>query len=616
MTHLDRALQLAADGYPVLPCNASTKAPLIAGGLLAASTDPAAIRAMPWPEPCLVGIRTGSRESGGCGYDVLDVDAAAGGDAWFGEAVRRIPPTRIQQTRRAGGLHLWFEAKPGARCSAGRIAAGVDVRAEHGYVIDWAGEGVPQWLDEPVTPWPAWLGEMVGRRADHGTVDLSDTAAVAAVAPPSVEAVVSLLQRMRNDHGVDRGVWLGVMMAAADCAKITGDEHGAIREAAIEWAARYSGDAEAEEAKWDDDWMSRPVKTGWPGLEHHAVTLLPGYQVEQAAAEFGALPPAPPPPAGRRSIVTPAQCDGISARPYRIKGLLAERDVACLFGPPGAGKSLLGPYIGYRVAVGAECFGMRCKPGSVLYVAAEDESGMERRVAALRGRLGEAEAFGLVRGVSDLNIGSPDLAWLLAEVEARRPALVVIDTLAMAFPGTIENEAESMGRIVAVSRRLTEWGAAVLLIHHSSKAQDGTPRGHSLLNGALDMAIALEGRDDEGVVRGRLTKNRSGGCETVFAFRIGVAELGRGRRWGCHHGGHVRAVGRRGGGSATAPHAEAVRGGALAHEHDRRCGRRGGPCIRLDGGLRGAVRGFRRQSEAPDSRSDTRRTGVKGGNLA
>ena len=46
----------------------------------------------------------------------------------------------------------------------------------------------------------------------------------------------------------------------------------------------------------------------------------------------------------------------------------------------------------------------------------------------------------------------------------RRPALVVIDTVAMAFPGLIENDADAMGRVVAVARALTEHGAAVLLV--------------------------------------------------------------------------------------------------------------------------------------------------------
>ena len=518
---LAKALDLAAAGFPVFPCSATTKAPRIAGGFRAASTDPAAIRAMDWSGN-LIGVPTGPRDQGGCGLDVLDIDAAAGGDVWWADNAARIPATLIQETRRAGGKHVWFVSRPGTPCSAGRIAPGVDVRAAGGYVVHWQSAGRPVWLEFEPAPWPAWLAEQAGRRPVA-----ADPATAERLTPPSAAAVVELLNRMHNGADVTRDAYVSVMHAAAGCARLVGDDDGAIQDAAVSWAARYSGDYEAEESKWLDDWSHRPAATAWPQLQGHAVRLIPGYQAELAAAEFDALPlpPAAPAKAGHRRLIGPDDLAEMAGRAYRVKGLLAERDVGCLFGPPGAGKSLLAPFLAYRIAQGEPFFGLRTKQGPVIYVAAEDESGMASRMRALRGRHGTAP-FLLTQGVSDLNVGSPDLAWLLSEVESRRPALVVIDTLAMAWPGTIENEADSMGRVVAVARRLTEWGAAVLLVHHSNKAQDGTPRGHSLLNGALDMAIALEPRDSEGVIRGRLTKNRNGACDHALAFRIGVATLG------------------------------------------------------------------------------------------
>ena len=45
----------------------------------------------------------------------------------------------------------------GLRCSSGRIAAGVDVRAEGGYVIWWPGVGLPVTSEMPVAAWPRWL---------------------------------------------------------------------------------------------------------------------------------------------------------------------------------------------------------------------------------------------------------------------------------------------------------------------------------------------------------------------------------------------------------------------------------------------------------------------------
>lgn len=193
-----------------------------------------------------------------------------------------------------------------------------------------------------------------------------------------------------------------------------------------------------------------------------------------------------------------------------MKGLLAERDVGCIVGAPGAGKSLLAPFLGYGMARGDRVFGHRTRAGGVLYVAAEDAHGMRGRVTALKDTHGDADGFRLVVGVSDLlnsqvaGKPSPQLAALHKEVKARKPALIVIDTIAMAFPGLEENDARSMGLVVAAARSLTKWGAAVLLIHHDTKdGQQGLPRGHSILNGALDMSLHL--KREGGVVTGRLT---------------------------------------------------------------------------------------------------------------
>lgn len=231
-------------------------------------------------------------------------------------------------------------------------------------------------------------------------------------------------------------------------------------------------------------------------------------------------------PAAVLTFSPPSECSVADARRYVIKGLVAEGDVACIVGAPGVGKSLLAPRLGYAVAQGRDIFGMRVRQGGVFYVAAEDQHGMRGRVAALRRDHGEADDFLLVGGVSDLLAKkSGHLKALAAAVQERLPSLIVIDTLAMAFPGLEENTAEGMGRVVAVARSLTKWGAAVILIHHDTKdGQQGLPRGHSLLNGALDVSIHLT--KDDGIVRGRLTKNRNGALDQDIAFTIGTPMLG------------------------------------------------------------------------------------------
>jgi len=231
-------------------------------------------------------------------------------------------------------------------------------------------------------------------------------------------------------------------------------------------------------------------------------------------------------PKPRLTFPSPSECEDLPSRRYVIKGLLAEGDIATIVGAPGAGKSLLAPYFCYRVARGEPAFGRRTRQGGVFYVAAEDGHGMRARLKALREEHGDAEDFKLVGGVSDLLAPkSPDLKALTSAVEAKRPVLIVIDTLAVAFPGLEENDAKGMGRVVAVARSLTKWGAAVILIHHDTKdGSNGLPRGHSLLNGALDSNLYLSRKD--GLVTGQLTKNRNGSTDEKLAFTVAVMPFG------------------------------------------------------------------------------------------
>jgi hypothetical protein len=228
---------------------------------------------------------------------------------------------------------------------------------------------------------------------------------------------------------------------------------------------------------------------------------------------------------GELRFLTTEECRAAPSRDYIVKGLIAPGDVGCIFGAPGAGKSLIAPHIGYQVALGESVFGMRTKLGKVLYVAAEDSHGMQNRVAALTIRQGHAQLFRLVEGVSNLlTHDSPDLGALSESIDEEPPALIIIDTLAMAFPGLEENDASSMGRVVAVARQLAKCGAAVIFVHHDTKAESSTPRGHSIFNGALDVAIHVK-RGEDAIVRGRLTKNRNGSADKDIAFRIGTEEL-------------------------------------------------------------------------------------------
>ena len=208
---------------PRFPCGLD-KRPLTARGFYAAKADGDDAA---WP---LVGVPTGSLS----GLDVLDIDPD--GVDWYKLEFDALPMTRAHETRR-GGLHLWFKHADGLRCSTGRIAPGVDVRGDGGYVIDWSREGL-SFEDWPICEWPSWLLALaIGVRSNR---DLRRKSAPRVGTTSGVLGTLDVMQ-YRN-----RGDWLRVMMAAHAA--------GIDREEFIQWSTSdplYAGDAEEIERQWN-----------------------------------------------------------------------------------------------------------------------------------------------------------------------------------------------------------------------------------------------------------------------------------------------------------------------------------------------------------------------------
>jgi hypothetical protein len=99
----------------------------------------------------LVGVPTGPAS----GLAVLDVDVVKGGGAWWDANRARLPATRMHETR-SGGLHVLFKHRAGLKCSVSKIAPGIDVRADGGYIIHWPAHRFSV-VDHPLADWPDWL---------------------------------------------------------------------------------------------------------------------------------------------------------------------------------------------------------------------------------------------------------------------------------------------------------------------------------------------------------------------------------------------------------------------------------------------------------------------------
>lgn len=157
---LTAALGLAAAGWTLFPCK--DKRPLTAHGLKDASADPEQIKAWWSDNPgAQIGLPTGKNVNA----FVLDVDLPDGPASLAALEDEHGPLPRTWTARTgSGGEHRYFRLPEGQeiRNSASKLAPGLDVRGEGGYVIapptpgySWTSQGAP------LADAPEWLLSLI-----------------------------------------------------------------------------------------------------------------------------------------------------------------------------------------------------------------------------------------------------------------------------------------------------------------------------------------------------------------------------------------------------------------------------------------------------------------------
>ena len=192
-----------------------------------------------------------------------------------------------------------------------------------------------------------------------------------------------------------------------------------------------------------------------------------------------------------------------------IKSVIESDSLSLLYGSAKAGKSFISISMAASISLGIPWYEHQTKPGFVVYLAGEGQRGIARRLLAWQEFHGydlkQSKFHFSTRGAQLLNDEESlllrDEVLTLQDHYKEPPKLVVIDTLARNFGAGNENSTEDMNRFVASIDRYIreEFGAAILLVHHTGHAAGARARGSSVLPAAVDWEYRVTREDDPDV---------------------------------------------------------------------------------------------------------------------
>ncbi len=186
----------------------------------------------------------------------------------------------------------------------------------------------------------------------------------------------------------------------------------------------------------------------------------------------------------------------VPERLWHVPGLVPHGTVTILSGDGGTGKSLLAMQLAAATVLGEAWIGLQVEPGPALFLSAEDDvPELHRRLAGIadhHGRdlsefaglsiapmAGRDAVLGALEGRSGLIRKTPVFAALEMAIVARRPRLVVLDTLADLFGGNEIDRAQARQFIAALRGLAIDHDLALVLLAHPSMSGLNSGSGSS-----------------------------------------------------------------------------------------------------------------------------------------
>lgn len=184
---------------------------------------------------------------------------------------------------------------------------------------------------------------------------------------------------------------------------------------------------------------------------------------------------------------------------FVIDDMIEAGTLGQLFGASGCGKSFMVLDWAACIATGRDWHGKATEPGAVFYIAGEGFAGFKRRLRAWEINTGQSVAD------APLFFSTQPAALMDAEnalavrdavkslaAEHGKPAMIVVDTLHRNMgPGDENNAGDVAEFIASLDAIRLEFGAAVLVVHHSGHGEATRSRGSSSLRAAMDHEYCL-----------------------------------------------------------------------------------------------------------------------------
>lgn len=219
-------------------------------------------------------------------------------------------------------------------------------------------------------------------------------------------------------------------------------------------------------------------------------------------------------------------------QPWQVTGFIPQTSLGVMYGQSGTRKSFIAIDISCAIATGSLWHNQKTRKGAVVYVAAEGQMGISKRVKAWEIVTGQQVTQLYILGqavvMSDAT-AQINLIHAIQELEKNndiKAELIILDTLARNFSGD-ENNPDAMGKFVRGCDFVkTSTGASVLAIHHSGKDKSKGGRGHSSLHGAVDCEFQVSHDSKTGLTTLTNTKMKDAEEADDVIFDFQTVKLG------------------------------------------------------------------------------------------